>query len=145
MRLIDADALVDDLEYDVDLDARALDNLDLDETRKAIVQFDMDCKKNAIDLLRNASTIEPKPHWIPCNERLPEIETVYIVSLDENQLTPNEIRVSCAYWLDRKWQYGVLESYEHKMPKLVIEPLEELTVVAWMPLPEPCEGDDHAD
>lgn len=64
-RLIDADALISDLEYDVELDARALDCLD-NEYRRDIIQFDKDCKQNAIDLLRKAPTAQPEQcEWIP--------------------------------------------------------------------------------
>lgn len=59
-RLIDADALISDLEYDVELDARALDCLD-NEYRRDIIQFDKDYKQNAIDLLRKAPTVQPEP------------------------------------------------------------------------------------
>lgn len=65
MRMIDVDALISDLEYDVELDARALDCLD-DESRRDIIQFDKDCKQNAIDLLRKAPTAQPEQcEWIP--------------------------------------------------------------------------------
>ena len=60
MRLIDVDALIADLEYDVELDTRALDCLD-NESRRDIIQFDKDCKQNAIDLLRKAPTVQPEP------------------------------------------------------------------------------------
>lgn len=64
-RLIDADALISDLEYDVELDARALDCLD-NEYRRDIIQFDKDYKQNAIDLLRKAPTAQPEQcEWIP--------------------------------------------------------------------------------
>lgn len=59
-RLIDADALIADLEYDVELDAMALDCLN-NESRRDIIQFDKDCKQNAIDLLRKAPTVQPEP------------------------------------------------------------------------------------
>lgn len=65
MRLIDVDALIADLEYDVELDTRALDCLD-NESRRDIIQFDKDCKQNAIDLLRKAPTAQPEQcEWIP--------------------------------------------------------------------------------
>lgn len=65
MRLIDADALIEDLQYDVELDARALDGSDIVGDREAI-QFDKDCKQNCVDLLRNAPTVDPVKHgrWI---------------------------------------------------------------------------------
>lgn len=52
MRLIDADALIEDLEYDVELDARALDDMDFVGKRREIVQFDLDCTRNAIRLVK---------------------------------------------------------------------------------------------
>lgn len=67
MRLIDVDALIADLEYDVELDTRALDCLD-NESRRDIIQFDKDCKQNAIDLLRKAPTAQLEQdvmEWIP--------------------------------------------------------------------------------
>lgn len=61
MRLIDADALMEDLQYDVELDARALDSIDIVGDRE-IIQFDKDCKQNCIDILRNAPTVDPVTH-----------------------------------------------------------------------------------
>ena len=67
MRCIDADALIADLEYDIELDASSLDNMDFVGRDRETIQFDKDCKQNAIDLLKNAPTIEPerkKGKWI---------------------------------------------------------------------------------
>jgi len=66
MRLIDADALIKDLEYDVELDARALDDTDLSlGINREIVQFDKDCKQNAVDMLKKAPTVDAIPiEWI---------------------------------------------------------------------------------
>lgn len=59
MRLIDADALIEDLEYDIELDARALDDTDLSlGIDREIVQFDKDCKQNAVDMLKKTPTVE---------------------------------------------------------------------------------------
>lgn len=58
MRLIDADTLIEDLQYDVELDARALDNGDFVGDRE-FIQFDKDCKQNCVDFLRSAPTVEP--------------------------------------------------------------------------------------
>ena len=59
-RLIDADALIEDLEYDVELDARKLDDMDFVGGGRDNIQFDKDCKQNAIDLLLHAPTIEER-------------------------------------------------------------------------------------
>lgn len=59
MRIIDADALIADLEHDVAIDQDSLDYEEMTEDRREIIQFDKDCKQNAIDLLNHAPTIEP--------------------------------------------------------------------------------------
>lgn len=69
MRAIDADALIADLEHDVAIDEDMLDYEEMTEDRREIIQFDKDCKQNAIDLLNHASTIEPrKGKWIHYDE-----------------------------------------------------------------------------
>ena len=67
MRAIDADRLIDDLKYDVTMDQDSLDYEELTDSNREKIQFDKDCKQNAIDLLQNAPTIEPerkKGKWI---------------------------------------------------------------------------------
>ena len=62
MRLIDADALIEDLEYDVESDAKALNNTGLLFGRhRELVQFDKDCKQNAIDILKKTPTMNAVP------------------------------------------------------------------------------------
>lgn len=62
MRLIDADKLIEDLEYDIELDDRALDDTDLLLGRdRENVQFDKDCKQNAVDMLKNESAVNAIP------------------------------------------------------------------------------------
>lgn len=58
-RLIDADALIEDLKYDVELDAVVLDSMEIvgDERRK--IQDDKDFKQNSIFWIENAPTIIP--------------------------------------------------------------------------------------
>lgn len=70
MRPIDADALIDDLKHDVAADQDSLDYEELTDSNREMIQFDKDCKQNAIDLLQNAPTIEPerkKGKWIEYN------------------------------------------------------------------------------
>ena len=67
MRLIDADALIDDLKHDVAVDQDSLDYEELTDLNRENIQFDKDCKQYAIDLLQHAPTIEPqrkKGRWI---------------------------------------------------------------------------------
>ena len=65
MRMIDADALIADLEHDVAIDEDMLDYEELTEINRINIQFDKDCKQNAIDLLNDTPTIDPKKgRWI---------------------------------------------------------------------------------
>ena len=76
MRLIDVDALIDDLKHDVAADQDSLDYEELTDSNREIIQFDKDCKQNAIDLLQNAPTIEPerkKGKWIHGREMAREM------------------------------------------------------------------------
>lgn len=77
MRVIDADALIDDLEHDVVMDQDSLDHEELTDANREIIQFDKDYKQNAIELLKHAPTIEPerergkwmlKEHKWECNQ-----------------------------------------------------------------------------
>lgn len=60
-RLIDADALIENLEFDIELNQRALDNGDIDHSTREIMQFDKDCKQNEVSLLREAPTVDAVP------------------------------------------------------------------------------------
>jgi hypothetical protein len=60
VRLINADALIDDLKHDVAADQDSLDYEELTDSNRKIIQFDKDCKQNTIDLLQNAPAIEPE-------------------------------------------------------------------------------------
>ena len=93
------------------------------------------------EAIRSIENLPSAQRWTPCRERLPENEDIYWVTLDKSNLLDNETQVSDAYWINNQWQYGVLESYEHRMPKLVVEPIEELKVIAWMPFPAPYKGE----
>lgn len=58
-RLIDADALVSDLMYDVELDAVALDDMTIVGAERQQIQDDKDFKQNCAYLIENAVTIIP--------------------------------------------------------------------------------------
>lgn len=62
MRLIDADALMKELEREVEL---------ADDWKTA---------HEISNVVKYFPTIEPGPRWIPCSERLPEESGLYIVT-----------------------------------------------------------------
>lgn len=58
-RYIDADALIEDLRYDIELDARTLDDLDFaDANERGLVQLDKDIKQNTISILEQTPTAD---------------------------------------------------------------------------------------
>ena len=56
-RLIDADAMAEDLNFDVECDQRALDQMDFVGQERENIQFDKDCKQNCMLYLSEAPTV----------------------------------------------------------------------------------------
>ena len=130
VRLIDADALIDDLKHDVAADQDSLDYEELTDSNREMIQFDKDCKQNAIDLLQNAPTIEPEQQWIPCEERLPEVGTYVLVSKKPLGFRSNLPNV-CTAHRSRDPRSGKEEWIDMLFGKL-----DDDDVLAWMPLPK---------
>lgn len=163
MRLIDADALIGDLEHDVAIDEDILNYVGTVGAERINTQFDKDCKQNAIDLLLRTPTIDPtvdkdylvsliqeavydgeacgrlldlvdrpQGEWIPCSERLPDLEEYVLVTLRYG-----ETMIMALDWDDGKIEWKTQE-------ESIIYDDEE--VIAWQPLPEPyMEGADDED
>lgn len=67
-KYINADALIEDLQYDIELDARTLDDLDFaDANERELVQLDKDIKQNTISILEQTPTADVREnvhaHW----------------------------------------------------------------------------------
>lgn len=80
-----------------------------------------------IDAIDNANCVAPKPHWIPCSERLPEEDGLYLV-------------------IDLAIYFGEYSPFIFKREKT--SPTNTLKwgdIVAWMPLPEPYKEDNNAE
>jgi len=127
MRLIDAEELIENLLNDVELDEKMLNDTDFVGSSRELVQFDKDCKQNAIEFLRDAPTIEIKSsysgfsnNWIPCSERLPEPRVDVWCNSDMGQM---------------------VGYYEENVETWYGRDYLELMVTAWMPLPEPWKGE----
>lgn len=87
-----------------------------------------ECKGILQEEIWNAPTIDVEPHWIPREEKLPEIGEEVLC-----QCRANIMEVLC---LDK---YGFWEnpsSFRHYLNSFVI---------AWMPLPRPYEGEREDD
>lgn len=62
MRLIDGDALAEELLYDAELCAKALDSHEItDHKELARLQFEKDCKQNCVYYISEAPTVDAMP------------------------------------------------------------------------------------
>jgi len=107
MRPIDADALAKFIDYG------HLNN----PNEKLYSENDI---REMIDMM---PTVDVKPTWIPCSERLPEDDRTKVVTLANGN-------AEAGYYSNGDW-WCVGDSINLENPK----------VIAWMPLPKPYEVD----
>ena len=72
-RYTDVDAIIEDLRYDIELDARTLDDLDFaDAKERELVQLDKDIKQNTISILEQTPTADVRENvhgnWSYCEK-----------------------------------------------------------------------------
>ena len=103
MRLIDADKLIRDIEYY--------------HLSDGMFQHWVEIQP----------TIEPEPHWIPCSERLPELDDEVLVTDDGGELR------HCIFCTWGETWCGFV-TYEEGM---------RIIATAWMPLPEPWKEEEE--
>lgn len=163
MRLIDADALFEDI----------CDSIN--EMTKIGIMVDGEwlwAKLN--DALENAPTIKTEPQWIPCSERLPECEQEVLICTkkkiyisknsgfewyEEPIITPALYEDGTMLEVNSKWRWedidyagwdeeedcGIIPEgwweNRHFNPDDVYNNVVDREVVAWMPLPEPYKGE----
>ena len=135
MRPIDADELIEDLLYDVELDDRALDSTDEVGLSRVMCQIERGCKQEMVDMLKQAPTIE-QPQWIPCSEKLPtdnDYDESFIVTIQCEHVDGwDDYVTGYADFTPHGWD---IQSYY----------LGQIKVVAWMPLPEPYQAERRED
>lgn len=123
MKLIDADRLCEDL----------LNRWNIADTRKEelIRQVMADI---VTPIVISQPTVEPQK-WIPVSERLPDLDK-YVLCTVNDQGEGNEVAMMCLttsiraddyYWTDYACEYS----------------WELCEVFAWMPLPDPWEGEEE--
>ena len=81
-------------------------------------------------LVDKVPTIEPEQQWIPCSERLPDIDGIYLVyapNYKGGSSTAKENYNGVMFSKCQKGKWSIEHGY-YKRPNCVI---------AWMPLPEP--------
>lgn len=135
MRLIDADALTDELQKEIDEIAEEFKRNEALAWERGL-RFGLIMAEKMVDEVSTVEmpTVEPQ-QWIPCSERLPEEDDYHdfwampdgaVLWCNDN----GEIGVGWNYsgtkvWSDL-WGYGVKD------------------VVAWMPLPKPYYEDEES-
>lgn len=96
------------------------------------------CDGKAIELHTIIKHINEQPkvgEWIPCSERLPEKNGIYIVddrAFNSPWIHTAGFEVSSQAWCENHGVY-----YDDKYGRY-----EDGRVTAWQPLPEPWEGED---
>ena len=123
MRPIDADALRDKLQ-----------NLGYDDWNQGATTTWAEAFNECADMLEDAPTIEPEPHWIPCSERLPFAEcgesNNVLATCGHRDGEDTSVRwIRELYFNGGNWCYPTGETYDQK-------------VYAWMPLPEPYKEEE---
>lgn len=93
--------------------------------------------------LESVPSAQPEPRWIPCSERLPEEDGLYLVTSRE-KATAEEFGFDLDDVEVRKMRFN---EDGWRIPKHIpewINGVVHTTVLAWMPLPEPYkEGADE--
>jgi len=82
--------------------------------------------------VKNMPTVDAEPHWIPCSERLPEINEhhvsdVCLVYIDDGAMMFSEMQENI--FGQRFWECERDDDYHKSVGE----------VIAWMPLPKPYE------
>ena len=96
-----------------------------DDTVDAIMPMTLENAINFLDEIgwrAEHDRIMSTPQWIPCEERLPEEEDSYLVTLRWER-EPEEVDTD-VLWYSPARGFDTINAY---------------TVIAWMPLPEPYE------
>ena len=107
MRLINADALIDDIEKST---------------------FNRTIKEFFEDFVEDTPTVEAKPvGWIPCSERLPEVEGEYLTCDKKGNIH------TMYHFQSNKHPFAIGDNHPRYYP-----------VIAWMPLPEPYREDEES-
>lgn len=133
MRLIDADALIEDIKSFWDWDS--IDGI----TSTTVL-------KQTITDISHAPTIDAVPRWIPCEERLPNDDEDVLISYrhKEGEGDTSHVYIDITSYGQMYFGGNRVGDYKHwRAPFEYFESNYE--VIAWMPLPEPYEGERKDD
>ena len=95
----------------------------------------------AESLIKGLPSVQPEQRWIPCSERLPEEYGEYQITWTTSASKKRFIGDS-EFEVTSEWD---AEHYKFKGEWLLDEHIKnypDVKVIAWMPLPEPYEGEE---
>ena len=101
-----------------------------------------------------APTIDAVPKWIPCEERLPkDLEVVNITWVNHRpvgyyyDIKDKPFTATAIHYEDKWWWYSpICEDLLAECGKSECDKMDaDIEVTAWMPLPEPYEGERKDD
>ena len=87
------------------------------------------------DIIKKQPTIEVKPQWIPCSERLPEDDNEVLITVWDAE--DDYVEVYKGFYQGHEWW----TQWCHGCSKIKDEPCGENIVIAWMPLPASYKGE----
>lgn len=104
-----------------------IEDADLDKLHDVLIDINVkECPWFEVqDKHGNKAKYYREPHWIPCSERLPEVNDTYLVCYEDASILMD--------WFNGHWFfYRTNPAVE-----------ETGTINAWMPLPEPWKGEEE--
>lgn len=110
--------------------------IDADELKKDLTRF-YDNEVTAKQLIDEQPTIEPEQRWIPCSERLPEKEGWYITTVESEKTGKRRIE-------NDLFAVDIALAHGHTPNKFCKDGYRQRTV-AWMPFPEPYQGEGEQE
>jgi len=130
------------IERQAAIDATAYSNISVTISGKRGFQnykeeFEKACvaiRDKYIEALKNLPSAQPETQWIPCSERMPEIDETVLITIKEKYDGDKEYHYHTDVadhlindgWLTfNDWDEG-----------------QEIHIIAWMPLPEPWKGEE---
>ena len=136
MRLIDADALLMNMNLAIAILEGTMKNLGLQDDAEC--QMELKAYRDIRDGIKDEPTAEPtaqpEQRWIPCSERLPENDNEVLITVWDAE--DDYVEVYKGFYQGHEWW----TQWCHGCSKIKDEPCGENIVIAWMPLPEPYRG-----
>lgn len=114
----------------IDADELPISSIDMTDVGYYVSKYGQGIPAVYLEDIKNAPTIEPEPQWIPCSEKLPESDGVYLVYAPDYRGGSSSAK---------EWHNGVMfAKFKHGKWSVEVGYYNRPGCVrAWMPLPTP--------